>query len=72
MRTAFVIAALAIVTILAPLATAHHGGWNCKGVSGVAQVCVAKTLSSGPDCVFRYDVNIRNDAIQTSDTWCIA
>lgn len=53
------LAALALLVIapaLAPVAAAHHGGWDCKGTPGTAEVCTAKTLQTGYDCFLTTDV----------------
>jgi hypothetical protein len=44
---------ISVVLAAAPSASAG-GGWNCRGDPAVAQVCVAKTISTGPDCVAKY------------------
>lgn len=57
MKTALLIAALALLVIAPLVATpvaADHGGWNCRTTAG-HQVCTARTLNWTDDCFMRVD-----------------
>lgn len=59
MKTSLVLTALALcvlATTMVPLAASHHGGWDCYGADGTAEVCVARTFHTGTDCLVATDV----------------
>lgn len=57
MKTALLLAALALLVIAPVIATpvaAHHNGWNCSTPAG-HEVCTARSLNWTDDCFMRAD-----------------
>lgn len=46
------LALLVTTAVAAPVATAHHGGWDCY-TPDPAEVCLARTINSADDCILR-------------------
>ena len=46
------LALLVAAPLVAPVASAHHGGWTCVTPSP-AEACVARTIYSNDDCIVR-------------------